>query len=276
MLEGLKTLAIKRDWTKAHRHFVGGRFQDPFGWLNNLREAWGDELAQDMSRLPGAARLNILPQSFFLGAQVADFAAEFRGGVSEVVRWTLYDIRPYTTAGFNQRSYFQENIGTATGGYGDTNLQIAGAMAGNESHITQYIRIMPLPAQVDFDVSVSASVQGVAFGQWHEVLGRTCWLEWKIADKTYILGGPLFLFPAGMGPGSIISQGSSALAITRNIAYLNNGDPSNRALYLVDPPLAILPNRSFVVNLNWQAGQSVTTAGKLGVFLDGYRVRAVQ
>ena len=94
MLEGLKTLAIKRDWTKAHRHFLGGRFQDPFGWLNNVRETWGDELAQDMSRLPGAARLNILPQSFFLGAQVADFAAEFRGGVSEVVRWTLYDIRP--------------------------------------------------------------------------------------------------------------------------------------------------------------------------------------
>lgn len=285
MLEALKRwrddramagITVHTDRRKADRFYTGGRWQDPYGWLNNAAEAWGEDLAQDLRNLPGAARLNILPQSFFLGSQVADFAAEFRAGISEVVRWTLYDIRPYTTAGFTQRTYFSENIGTATGGYGDTNLQVSGAMAGNESHVCQYLRIMPLPAQADFDNSVTASVQAVAFGQWHEVLGRTCWLEWKIADKTYMLGGPLFLFPAGMGPGSVIANASSALAITRNISYINNGDPSNRALYLIDPPLAILPNRSFVVNLNWQAAQSVTTAGKLGVFLDGYRVRAVQ
>lgn len=251
------------------------RYEAPWEFLNVVREAWSDEMAQDLASIPGAARLNILPQSFFLGSQLQDFAAEFRGGVAEVHRHTLYDIRAYSTLGFTQRIYFNENIGSATNGYADTNMQVAGAMAGGESMVGQYLRIAPFPARADYESTVQTVGSNTAFGDWFEILNRNCWLEWKIGDKPYIVGGPLGLFPAGMGPGTVVTAASSLT--WRNFGFMNNGDPSNRALYLIDPPLAILPNRSFIITLNWTTALTTpSTAGKLGVFIDGYRVRAVQ
>lgn len=245
--------------------------RDMMSWL---REKGLEAKAQDVSgfRGAGAGALRLLPQSFFLSADFDAFAAEFRGAdIKEVHRHTLYSFKQYSTAGHTELLFFDQNIGSATNGLGDTNMQVGGQMAGNEAMIIMNIRVITMPAQADYDTAAAGTP--VAFGQWLEVLQRNCWLVMEIADKPYVTVGPLLMFPAGCGPGTFAV---SSATVTRNISWANNGDPSNRALWVQDPPLAVLPNRTLRVYMRWRALLTVTTAGKIGSALDGYRVRAVQ
>lgn len=230
--------------------------------------------AQDVNnfRGSGAQALRLLPQSFFLSADFDAFAAEFRGAdIKEVHRHTLYSFKTYATTGHTELLFFDQNIGAATNGLGDTNMQVGGQMAGNESMIIMNIRVIPMPAQADYDTAAAGTP--VAFGQWLEVMQRNCWLVLEIADKPYVTVGPLLMFPAGCGPGTFVAGNAT---VTRNVSWANNGDPSNRALWVQDPPIAVLPNRTLRLFMRWRAVLTVTTAGKLGSALDGYRVRAVQ
>lgn len=230
--------------------------------------------AQDIAGFtgPGSRALRLLPQSFFLSADFDQFAAEFRGAnIQEVIRHTLYAFRVYAAAGHTELLFFGENIGSATNGLGDTNMQVGGMMAGNEAHVILNIRVIPLPARADYDTAAGGTP--VAFGEWNEILQRNCWLVVEIADKPYVTVGPLTMFPSGIGPGTVVA---GVATVTRVISWMNNGEPSNRALWMQDPPITVLPNRTLRVYARWRTALTATTAGKLGVALDGYRVRVVQ
>ncbi len=259
------------DPDRKYRDKYGRWLPGPLEFLNLINDEQARSVVQSMAR--GRERLNLLPPSFFLGAQFADFAGEFRGGVEEVHRHTLYHMRPYAAAGYTERIFFGETSGSATNGWADTNMQVAGAMAGNEAMVVQYVRVLFIPDPADYNAANTATP--VSFGEMLELYQDRVWLQLTIADKPYVTGAPLLLFPAGMGPGSIVG---GAATVLRNVSYAQNGSPDNRSLYLIDPPIAILPNRSFNVTIRWVVAQAVTTTttSRLGVFLDGYRVRAVQ
>jgi hypothetical protein len=238
-----------------------------------LREKLGDEIAMaaDFGG-PGVNQLKILPESFFLSADFDSFAAEFRGlGIKEIHRHTLYAYKAYVIAGQVELLFFDQNIGSATNGLGDTNMQVPGQMSGNEAMVILNVRVIPLPARADYD-TVAAGTP-VAFGEWFEVLNRNCWLVMEISDKPYLTIGPLSMFPAGIGPGTVVA---GAATVLRNVSFSSNGEPSNRSLWVQDPPLTVLPNRALRVYLRWRAALAVTTQGKIGVALDGYRIRSVQ
>lgn len=239
------------------------------GELAAMRRLYGDGLAQQMGER-GFERMNVIPNIGF-AQDLTEFAAEFKGGVSEVVRWTLYSFNTYATTGHTQLIFFSTPVAQATNGYGDTNMQQAGAMAGNEAFVITAIRVVPQPALADYQTAAAGTP--IAFGQWNEVLQRNVWLELRIGDKLYMQAGPLILFPQGTGPGTVVAGAATVLA---NVSWMNNGSPDNKATYNVDPPLLILPTRTFSVTINWRTALAVTTAGKLGVWLDGYRVRTVQ
>lgn len=260
-------------WDRLSSYFraprEAGRSRDMVRWA---RDKWGSDIADALGGIPGSGALRILPESFFLSADFAAFATEFQGlGVKEIHRHTLYAMKAYPTGGQTELLLFDQNIGSATQGLGDTNMQIGGQMTGNEAMVILNVRVIPIPAQADYDAA--NTVTPVAFGQWFEVLHRNCWLVMEISDKPYITVGPLAMFPAGIGPGSVVG---GAATVLRNVSFSSNGEPSNRSLWVQDPPLTVLPNRSLRVYLRWRAALAVTTAGKIGVALDGYRVRSVQ
>lgn len=239
------------------------------GMRHAVRNLYNDEVAQVLES-PKFQNLNLIPNIGF-SQELGQFAAEFQGGVSEVVRWFLYSYNTYAVTGHTELIFFSTPVAQATNGYGDTNMQQAGAMAGNEAFVICAIRAIPMPAQADYDAAAAATP--VAFGQWLEVFQRNVWLELRIADKLYQQGGPLLRFPQGDGPGTIVA---GAATVLRNISWFNNGHPSGMATYKVDPPLLILPTRTFNLTFRWRALLTVTTAGKIGAELEGYRVRVIQ
>jgi hypothetical protein len=241
-------------------------------FVTYLRGKFGDEVAQAAGGIPGGQGLKILPESFFLSADFDSFAAEFRGlGIKEIHRHSLYAYKAYPAGGQVELLLFDQNIGSATQGLGDTNMQVPGQMSGNEAMVILNVRVVPLPAQADYDTAAAGTP--VAFGQWFEVLNRNCWLVMEISDKPYLTIGPLSMFPAGIGPGTVVA---GAATVLRNVSFASNGEPSNRSLWVQDPPLTVLPNRALRVYLRWRAALSVSTAGKIGCVLDGYRIRSVQ
>lgn len=234
--------------------------------------------AVDIRALTGQyPALGILPRSFLLGTDFQDFAAELKGRL-EVIRWTWYAFRAYAVAGQTQLTFFQQNQASATNGLGDTNLQVPGQMSGGEAMIIRNVRVVPIPSSLDAFV---ISGPAVSLQQWYNVLQNNCWLELKVGDKLYIQAGPLTLFPAGQGLGTFATANSAPGSVLgavgpTNIGLVQNGHPSNMGLWEMDPPIYVPATRTLNVTANWVAAQAVTTAGRLGIMLDGWRVRLVQ
>ena len=250
------------------------RWEAPWEFLNIVQAIHGEELAQDFRARPGAQWAGILPRSFLMSRQFGPFATAFPG-VSEIVKHTLYHFRTYAAAGYTERQFFGETFGNATNGYADTNLATANQMSGGEAMLVQTIRVHHIPDPTDYNAAVATA--GVAFGEVLEVLQDRCSLEFKIGDKPYFIGAPLLLFPSGMGPGSVVN-GSAANGGVRGISYANNGSPDATSLYEMSPPVLILPTQTFAVIIRWVLAQAITTTttARLGVLLDGLRVRSVQ
>jgi hypothetical protein len=233
---------------------------------------WGPRypmMAQISQSLPNAQLLSVLPPSALQLPDLQAFANEIRG-IQEVVRWDLYHFRAYPTTGAAQLTFFDQTEGTATNGRADTNMVVAGQLPGNQMHIQTSINVTPIPAVAD--AWAAAAGKAVAFGQWYPVLFDRCWLEFKISQKEVMVGGPIALYPEGAGLGSTVF---GAATVVTNPSFPGNGTPDNLAMFHLDPPTGILPTRPFSVTLNWRALNIVTTAGRIGVNLDGWLIRAV-
>ena len=229
---------------------------------------WG--LAQ-MGPNARAGLLTVLPPSVYAMPDFTAFQNELKG-YNEIVRWPLYAYKAYPAAGSTQIALFDQTEGNATNRRADTNMQAPNQLPGNQMQVVHSIRVFTIPAEAD--VKVVGAAGAVAFEEWYSVLTDRCWCEVTISDKLYLVAAPLTLLPAGMGVGSVFNN--PGLAAGGSVGISNNGHPSNEALFKTDPPLGILPTRTFSVTLNWIAVITVTTAGRIGVTLDGWRLRAVQ
>lgn len=232
---------------------------------------WGPRypmLAQLAPGLPNAQLLSVLPANAMQLPDLVAFANEVKG-IQEVVRWDLYSFKAYPTAGTAQLTFFDQTEGTATNGRADTNMVVAGALPGNQMHIQTSINVTPIPAVAD--AFAAATGKAVAFGQWYPILMNS-WLEFRISQKEEIVGAPIALFPEGAGLGSTVF---GAATVVTNPSFPGNGTPDNLAMFHLDPPTGILPTRPFTVSLNWRTLNTVTTAGRIGVNLDGWLIRAI-
>lgn len=240
-------------------------------WTPQMWADWWRDDARVQAGGPGGQLLSVLPASVY---QMPDFRAfqNELSGYNEVVRWPLYSYKAYAAAGATQLTFFDQTDGTATLGRADTNMQAPNQLPGNQMHVAHSLRVLTFPAAAD--VSVAGVVAGTAAGEWYKVLATGCWAECIISDKLYLVAAPLFLLPAGCGVGTFVNN--PGIAAANNFSHANNGVPSNEAIYRLDPPLGILPTRTFSVTLNWRALQTVTAAGRIGVVLDGWRLRSVQ
>lgn len=194
-------------------------------------------------------------------------------GYNEVVRWPLYSTKSYPTAGTSQLTFFDQSEGLATNGRADTNMQAAGQLPGNQMHVAHSLRVFPIAPKASFDAVTVVSAVG--FAEMLDVLTNLCWAEVTVSDKLYLIAAPLTLLPAGQGPGTIFA--TSGINTAHSAGWANNGEPSNQAIYRLNPPLGILPTRTFLITNNWKGTPpTVTNAIRFNNNLDGWRLRAVQ
>lgn len=233
-------------------------------------------MAQVVPPVPGSQFLSVLPQNAMVLPDLQAFMNEVQG-IQEVVPWPLYHIVAFPAAtNVTQLVYFGVAEGAAPNGRADTNMVQPGVLPGNQMHIPVSINITPIAAQAD--AFTAAAGDAVAFRQWYPIMhSGPCWLEMKISQKEVMVGAPLTLFPESGGFGS---QVFGAATVEQNAAFIGNGTPDNFACFHLDPPLGILPVRPFSVSLNWLAQadgsfSQLTTAGRLGVTLWGWLIRAV-
>lgn len=248
---------------------------NPATWSwKQIEAVWGDWRAQvipePILRKPKSQLLTVLPASTWTVPDWLAFATEFRG-VEEVIRWTLYHIKDYATAGYTTRIFYDESEGSAGAGRADTNMKSIGALPGGEAQVVVSIGLIAIPAAADVFVAPTAT-QPVGLTEWYNVHTLDAWLELEVSDKLYLLAAPLTMLPPGFGFMPMMG-GNSATQLSAGL--LANGIPTNNSRYNMDPPITLLPTRPFVVRVRWSAARAVTTAGRFGPALDGWKVRVV-
>jgi len=231
---------------------------------------WKDSRAQAVPQLQGGQLLSVVPSSYFTTPDWTQFATELKG-VQEVVRWTLYSYKAYPAAGSINLLFFDQSEGTATAGRLDTNMTTPGQLSGNEMMVVVGISVDPIPSATD--VFAVNAANGLAAQQWYTVLTQA-WLEVKVSGKEYLVIAPLTQLPPGHGFGTVFSS-SQLAANVMNMGHLQSGTPDNRSKYNLDPPFGLLPTRPFEARLRANALNTVTTAGRIGVNYNGWKVRAV-
>lgn len=275
-LRGVGASAMHGDQIMAQASQVLAPFGDVTKWSRrqyedfcaSLGEPWLAQAVPQVANVPQF--MSVVPASFFTTPDWAAFANELKG-VQEVVRWTMYSYKAYPTAGVTNLLFFDQSEGTAAGGRLDTNMTNPGSLPGNEMLVVVGVGFDPIPAQAD--VFAVNAANGIAAQQWYNVLTNG-FFEVNISGKEYLIIAPLTRIPPGHGLGALFTS-SQLAANVMNIAQVQSGTPDNRAKYNVDPPFGILPQRPFTARIRYNALQAVTTAGRVGVGFDGWKVRPV-
>lgn len=197
-------------------------------------------------------------------------------GLEEALDQPLYHIRTYPTTGQLSLTFFNQSVGDA--GLASTNMD-------SNSELSKGKREGVFELGVAFMGGADAVEQGAAdaldalLNDAKNVLEGQAVLEFKILEKIYLTESPLIRVPAGIGlcaeAGGI--QDSDVAATTNNlVSYGSNGMPivSNKRKLRV--PIAIPAQTKFNVTITWPALVTVSTASRLGVWLDGMQIRAIQ
>lgn len=232
----------------------------------------GGSLAANMMNPPGGRHgmqlMSVLPPSTVFMPDFSSFQAELKN-YNEVVRYALYSFVAYPTAGSLDLSFFQDSQSV---GRQNTNMELAGALAGNTMQVVVGIRFKDIAPFAD--VSVTNTTPALAAGESYRLLTNNCWIEGYVSSKLYTLVAPADFLPPGNGVGTFHTATAVAATID-NFSHAQSGLPSNAAVFRQDPPLGILPTRPFKYSYRSTVLNTVTTAHRVGLYLDGFQLRAV-
>jgi len=219
-----------------------------------------------------------------------------RPGQAEVIRQRLYDYQVYPTAGAAQFTFFAVPIGqagtsanatanTGTKNYGDTNMEVAGALPRPKSYLVESIEIFFEPGSVStagtwtnispsiFNAVAAAAV--LAQLQDVNVLRITGWLEFYIGSKTYLYEAPLGVFPpkVRLELDGAIASNSATTAEVATVAAKWGGRP-----YYMDPPITLESMQNFAVYLKFPVAVATPSGfnARIGVVFDGVLFRNSQ
>ena len=212
----------------------------------------------------------------FLPAQTKAFMQP--NANEEMIDQPLYHFQSYGTSGATSFTFFQTTIGSATNGLSDTNMEQAGALSlGKKMAVLSVsVHFIPSAPQVNNAGASTAS----ALNDIKKVIEGVGALQLTILNKPYLQVAPLSALPAGQG---IYTSGASYQATQASgaagdgfIAYGTNGMPLPSARYQLCTPLPIPSQVSFNVVITFPTAITVTTASRIGVYLWGPQIRAMQ
>lgn len=195
----------------------------------------------------------------------------------EAVDQPIYHLQSYGTGGATQFTFFNTAAGSATNGLSDTNMDQAGALSAGKRFAVFAIGICLIPsAPMVFNAASTAS----ALNDLKSVIEGVGNFQFNVLAKNYFQIAPLAYLPAGFGTnvGGASYQRTQASAADGNgfIAYGNNGMPFPGARLKLKVPIPIPQQVNFSAVLNFNSAITISTASRIGVFLDGLLIRAKQ
>lgn len=215
---------------------------------------------------------------------------------SEVIRQRLYDFQLYPTAGQGQFSFFSQQVGTgvttALGGVvgttktqSDTNMELAGQLPSGKSQLVESIEILFFPGSVSTAntytpavPSLFAAVAAAAVaGQLNDVNSfyQSGLVEFNVLSKNYLRETPCLSF-APKAQFNLDAGMANTSATTGEIAAVTMR-ASGRPYYL-EPTVSLQSAVNFEILIKYPAPVATPSGfnGRVGIYLDGYQMRASQ
>lgn len=201
----------------------------------------------------------------------------------EPIDQPLYHIQSYAAAGTTlSYTFFNTAVGGATNGFSDTNMDSASVLSAGKRFAIFGIAVAFFPG------ATTAVAQGTtanivpanAANDAKAVLEGIANLQLTILDKPYYQIAPLAYLPAGFGAyvsSTAVSNNQTTAANASFVSgYANNGIPMCSAARRLRVPIPIPQQVRFSVTITLAATIAVSTASRIGVFLDGVMIRAMQ
>ncbi len=200
----------------------------------------------------------------------------------EPIDQPLYHIQSYSTTGPTSLTFFNTSVGSATNGFSDTNMDSSSVLSAGKRFAIFGITVAFFPG------AATAVTQGTtaniipanAANDAKAVLEGVANLQLSILDKPYYQIGPLAYLPAGFGAyvssASVGNAQQTAANASLVAGYANNGMPFCSAARRLRVPIPIPQQVRFSVTMTFNSAIAVSTTSRIGCFLDGVLIRAMQ
>ena len=198
-----------------------------------------------------------------------------RRGEYEGIRQTLYDSATYATAGQTQLQFFQIPQGQSSKTIADTNMKAAGQLPQPQHFLVESIEIHVFPG-VNPVITDEVAVAESEFTNDMYTLAKSGSLDFFIGSKSYLEEAPIGRFPpkTKMEPhfGVHFETATAEQVISMDYAAWV-GRP-----YYLDPPVLLVPNQNWNVNLNWPTAVATPSGedARIVIILDGILYRQSQ
>lgn len=195
--------------------------------------------------------------------------------LEEALDQPLYHIQTYPQAGQKKLTFFNKSVGDV--GLESSNMD-------SNSELSKGKRQGVFEISVGFFAGADAVEQGIAEGNLQKlindaknVLEGQCFLEFKILEKIYLTETPLTRIPAGQGLFAATGGISDSDEADVNLVnYACNGLPLVMNKRKLRVPIPIPAQTKFNVTLSWPSAVTVSADSRIGIWLDGLQIRAVQ
>lgn len=201
----------------------------------------------------------------------------------EKVKQTLYDSATYPAAGVSSIRFFQQPRGQNGKTTEDTNLDLAGQLPTNILFLVQSIELMFFP---NFALAAGSRPAEYGAAAAQEIINdayafrKAGSLIFRIGSKDYVEEAPLQKFPSktsfSIKGGAALADATTAAAASQSrIGFADACDKP----YFIDPPLLLIENQNFNVELRWQNGVEALPSGenaKVFCVFDGMLFRRAQ
>jgi len=189
----------------------------------------------------------------------------------EVIWQPFYDFQTYGTAGATQFTFFQTPVGQGGSTKATTNMQAAGQFPRPWEFLCTGLQVWFDNGAVISRTAAAATIMTNS-NDVDAVMNGAAFLDFFIGSKSYLSDSPLAKFPPSFRlDGETNIAGTYAAGTQVLIDYM-----TTTGRYYSITPVRIPANQNFNVTLNFPTAIAVTTAGKIGVILDGFLYRLSQ
>ncbi len=198
-----------------------------------------------------------------------------RRGEYEGIRQTLYDSATYVAAGQTQLQFFQTPQGQGGKTIADTNMKSAGQLPQPQHFLVESIEIQFFPGVLP--VIEDTTIVESEFANDMYTVSKSGSLNFFIGSKTYLEEAPIGRFPPKTKMETQFAASfAQAVAADQQIS-MDYASWVGRPYYL-DPPVLLVPNQNFNVDINWPTVVALPSAvdGQIRVILDGILYRQSQ
>jgi len=202
-----------------------------------------------------------------------------RRGQYEGIRQSFYDSTTYAAAGQTQLQFFQTPRGQGGKTTADTNMTSAGQLPQPQHFLVESIELYLYPGVSIGTLGAAAAATQFANDMYD--VAKSGSLNFFIGSKTYLEEAPLNRFPPktklGGYAGHALQVKQAAAADLVDQVSTEYACWAGRP-YFLDPPVLLVPNQNWNVDLNWPAAVALPSGvnAKIFVVLDGILYRQSQ